>query len=86
VVATAVGGNPELLVDGQTGELVPPGDVEAMAASIAGLAGDPVRAAAMGAAGRERAEQFFSLSAMVGAYRQLYDRLLAERHTTSRLD
>ena len=86
VVATAVGGNPELLVDGQTGELVPPGDVEAMAASIAGLASDPARAAAMGAAGRERAEQFFSLPAMVGAYRQLYDRLLAERHTTSRLD
>jgi len=86
VVATAVGGNPELLVDGQTGELVPPGDVKAMAASIAGLASDPVRAAAMGAAGRERAEQFFSLPAMVGAYRQLYDRLLAERHTTPRLD
>lgn len=86
VVATAVGGNPELLVDGQTGELVPPGDVETMAASIAGLASDPARAAAMGAAGRQRAEQCFSLPAMVGAYRQLYDRLLAERHTTPRLD
>jgi sugar transferase (PEP-CTERM/EpsH1 system associated) len=82
VVATAVGGNAELLVDGQTGDLVPSGDVEAMAACIASLASDPVRSAAMGAAGRKRAEQFFSLPAMVGAYRHLYDRLLAERHTT----
>jgi glycosyltransferase involved in cell wall biosynthesis len=86
VVATDVGGNAELVVDGQTGELVPSGDVQAMAASIAGLASDPARAAAMGAAGRLRVERHFSLPAMVDAYRQLYDRLLAERHTNSRLD
>jgi sugar transferase (PEP-CTERM/EpsH1 system associated) len=86
VVATDVGGNAELVVDGQTGELVPSGDVQAMAASIAGLASDPARAAAMGAAGRLRVERHFSLPAMVDAYRQLYDRLLAERHTNPRLD
>jgi sugar transferase (PEP-CTERM/EpsH1 system associated) len=86
VVATDVGGNAELVVDGQTGELVPSGDVQAMAASIAGLASDPARAAAMGAAGRLRVERHFSLPAMVDAYRQLYDRLLAERHKNPRLD
>ncbi len=86
VVATDVGGNAELLVDGQTGSLVPSGDVEAMATSIVALASDPVRSAAMGAAGRERVEQCFSLPTMVGAYQRLYDRLLAERHTTPRLD
>jgi hypothetical protein len=40
----------------------------------------------MGAAGRLRVERHFSLPAMVDAYRQLYDRLLAERHTNPRLD
>jgi sugar transferase (PEP-CTERM/EpsH1 system associated) len=86
VVATDVGGNPELLVEEQTGELVPSGDVEAMAERIASLASDPVRSAAMGAAGRKRVEQLFGLPVMVDAYRQLYDRLLAERHPRPRLD
>ena len=86
VVATAVGGNAELLVEDQTGALVPSGDVEAMAERIVGLASDPQRSAAMGAAGRERVEQLFGLPAMVDAYRRLYDRLLAERHPTPRLD
>jgi len=86
VIATDVGGNAELVVDGQTGELVPSGDVQAMAASIAGLASDPARAAAMGAAGRLRVERQFSLPAMVDAYRQLYDHLLAATHTRPRLD
>jgi len=82
VIATDVGGNAELVVGGQTGELVPTGDVAAMAERIGSLANDPVRAAALGAAGRNRVERFFDLQVMVDAYRQLYDRLLAERHTT----
>jgi sugar transferase (PEP-CTERM/EpsH1 system associated) len=86
VVATAVGGNVELLVEGETGNLVQSGDVEAMAACIARLAGDPDGSAALGAAGRKRAEQCFSLPAMVNAYRRLYERLLAERHTNPGLD
>jgi sugar transferase (PEP-CTERM/EpsH1 system associated) len=86
VIATDVGGNAELVVDGQTGELVPSGDVQAMATSIAGMACSPERAVAMGTAGRMRVERHFSLPAMVDAYRQLYDRLLAATQERPRLD
>lgn len=68
VVATAVGGNPELVADGRTGLLVPPDDVEAMAKALLRLADDPDSARAMGLAGRIEAEQRFSLEAMVAAY------------------
>jgi sugar transferase (PEP-CTERM/EpsH1 system associated) len=77
VLATRVGGNAELVVEGETGTLVPAGDVEALASGLIGLAGDPAKASAMGRAGRERVEQRFSLPAMVAAYQGLYDRLLA---------
>ena len=86
VLATAVGGNAELIVAGQTGELVPVGDGEAMAVALLRLAADPVRATAQGRAGRQRAVQHFSLPAMVGAYQALYDRLLAGRVATARQD
>jgi glycosyltransferase involved in cell wall biosynthesis len=73
VIATAVGGNPELVSPGRTGELVPPDDVEAMAQALVRLAADPSRAAAMGRAGRAEVERRFSLQAMVAAYRALYE-------------
>ncbi len=79
VLATKVGGNAELVVDDTTGMLVAPGDIEAMAHGLVRLASDPQAAAAMGRAGRERAQARFSLPAMVGAYQALYDRLLARR-------
>ena len=74
VIATDVGGNSELVDDGSTGILVPPGNVPVLAAAIAGLADDGTRAAAMGRAGRQRVEREFSLAAMVDQYRTLYDR------------
>ncbi len=77
VVATDVGGNAELVSSGRTGLVVPAGDAEAMARALASLAGDPARAAAMGREGRAEVLRRFSLEAMVGAYRQLYDRSLA---------
>jgi sugar transferase (PEP-CTERM/EpsH1 system associated) len=83
VLATAVGGNGELVEDGQTGALVPAGDIEAMAAGIVRMASDPAHAAVLGRAGRARAEARFSLPAMVGAYQALYERLLAERSITA---
>lgn len=79
VIATAVGGNPELVAAGRTGELVPPANVEAMAERLVTLASNPERAAQAGRAGRELIEQRFSLDAMVGAYKGLYDRLLFDR-------
>ena len=77
VVATDVGGNRELVVHGVSGEVVPSGDVDAMAAALQRQAADPLRAAAMGHAGRDAVEGRFSLQAMVAAYQSLYDRSLA---------
>jgi glycosyltransferase involved in cell wall biosynthesis len=79
VLATAVGGNAELVLAGETGEIVPADDVDALATGLVRMATDPVRAAALGRAGRQRVERQFSLPAMVAAYQHLYDRLLAER-------
>jgi glycosyltransferase involved in cell wall biosynthesis len=79
VLATAVGGNMELVDDRVTGALVAGADVEALAAGLIAMAADPARAAAMGRAGRARVERHFSLRSMVGAYQGLYDKLLAER-------
>jgi sugar transferase (PEP-CTERM/EpsH1 system associated) len=73
VIATAVGGNPELVSEGRTGVLVPPGEVEAMAQAIIDCAEDSGRARAAGRAGRAEVERRFSLKAMVDAYRELYD-------------
>ncbi len=75
VVATAVGGNPEIVVAGETGRLVPPADPDAMAAALAGYVDAPQAAQAHGTAGRRRAEQTFSLDAMVAGYLAVYDAL-----------
>lgn len=77
VVATRVGGNAELVDDGRTGWVVPSDDVEAMAGRMVALAQDPEAAARMGRAGRADVEARFSMQAMVGAYRRLYDSGLA---------
>lgn len=85
VLATAVGGNAELVVTagkGQTGRLVPAGDVAALAAGLIAMSADAAAAVEMGRAGRERVERQFSLRSMVASYQSLYDRLLAERITT----
>ena len=55
VIASAVGGLPEIVADGETGLVVPPADAEALAEAIVALAGDLPRAAEMGAAARARA-------------------------------
>ncbi|MBX3636493.1 MAG: TIGR03088 family PEP-CTERM/XrtA system glycosyltransferase [Rubrivivax sp.] len=81
VLATRVGGNAELVAEGQTGEIVPPGDVAALAAAIPRWAADPARALAAGQAGRRRVGQQFSLSAMVAAYEGVYRRVLGATTT-----
>jgi sugar transferase (PEP-CTERM/EpsH1 system associated) len=77
VLATAVGGNPELVTDGVTGALVPAGNVQAMADGLERLVADPVRSRALGRAGRQEVERRFSLDAMVASYQGMYDKLLA---------
>lgn len=79
VVATAVGGNVELVEEGRSGFLVPPADPQAMAARIIELADDGERARRLGAAGRRAVEQRFAMPVMVAGYQGLYDELLAAR-------
>jgi len=77
VVATAVGGNPELVVDGECGRLVPASDPDAMAEALAAYYADPALVRAHAAAARRRAEQEFGIDTMVRRYQDLYDGLLA---------
>jgi len=77
VVATAIGGNDEAVVDGATGLLVPPGDPRALADAIRALLRDPERRRRLGEAGRRRAEAEFSAPAMVRRVAAVYDELLA---------
>ena len=72
VVATAVGGTPELVVDGETGLLVPPGDARALAAALDKVLRDPALARRLGEAGRRRVLASFSLSAMTDRVLGLY--------------
>jgi glycosyltransferase involved in cell wall biosynthesis len=77
VVASAVGGVPELVVDGETGLLVPPDDVAALAAALERLVREPERRRRMGDAGRHRAEAHFDLPAFHRAHLDLYASELA---------
>jgi sugar transferase (PEP-CTERM/EpsH1 system associated) len=77
VVATEVGGNREVVVPGETGLLVPAGSPAALAEALLALVRDPERARRMGAAGRRRVEDQFSLARMAADYEQLYLALVA---------
>jgi len=72
VVATAVGGNPEAVVEGVTGLLVPAGDPVALSEAIVTLVDDAPRRRTSGRAGFERIQQKFSVRAMVEGYESLY--------------
>lgn len=78
-VATAAGGIPEVLVDGQTGYLVPPRDHRTMAERIVQLLKDPTLRARMGDAACRRARELFTVERMVEATAAVYERLLARR-------
>jgi sugar transferase (PEP-CTERM/EpsH1 system associated) len=72
VLASRVGGIPEVVDEGVQGLLVPVGDVDALAAAIQRYAGDAGLRAEHGRLGRKRVEERFSMRAMVGAYGELY--------------
>ena len=76
VIATGVGGVPEIMRDGKTGFLAKLGDVQAMAKDIRTLAADPQLAEEMGASARVRAEQEFSAEKSVGRYLDYYRAVL----------
>ena len=76
VVATTTGGLPEVVAQGETGLLVPPGDAESLAATVVSLLRDGVRREQMGRNGRVRAHEQFSLGASVANMEQLYGEVL----------
>ena len=80
VVATRVGGNPELVEDGVTGVLVSVGDVQALSAVLLELLENPARCREMGHAGRQRILRDFDWERTVAAYLQVYDDLLGITH------
>jgi L-malate glycosyltransferase len=80
IVATATGGIPEDVVDGQTGMLVPPRDHEAIASAIVKLLKDPAMRQRMGAAGLARVRQKFSAERMVRDTLRVYQRVALHPH------
>ena len=73
VVATAVGGLPDMVVDGETGLLVPPGDAPALRAAIDRLLADPDLRRRLGAAGRERIASLSSWKRVIDDTLAAYD-------------
>lgn len=76
VIATAAGGVPEIVADGATGVLVPPGDAAALAHAVATLRANPARAATMADAGSARARGTFGVERMVGGVRAVLDEVI----------
>lgn len=77
VVATATGGNRELVVPGVTGALVPPGDPDALASAIAPYLDNAALRALHGRNARERAVSQYSIDAMIDNYYRLYEQWLS---------
>jgi alpha-maltose-1-phosphate synthase len=76
VVGSNVGGIPEVVLDAQTGLLVPPGDHIVLAEALISLLGDPARAAAMGELGRQHVGAEFSWASIAGQTAALYTELV----------
>ncbi len=81
VIATPVGGVPELIEDGQTGWLVPPRDAEALASRLRLLLIDPELGRRVGAAGYAHVRDHFSAAQMTNKFAELYDELLNDTST-----
>ncbi len=77
VIASNVGGLPDLIRDGETGRLVPAGDAAALAAAIRGLASDAAARTRLGSAGRRFVEREFTLNRMIEGTERVYAELLS---------
>lgn len=84
VVASRVGGVPEVIADGEQGLLVPPGDVPALAQAITRLLDDPQLATRLGEAARQRIAARYSLESMLDGTCQAYRAALEQRRRSSR--
>ncbi len=78
IVASAVGGIPEMLVNGESGTLVPPQDPAALAAAVVGLLRDDARRRAMGAAAFTRLETHFTLDGFARTMFEAFDQAVAD--------
>ncbi|MDH4036236.1 MAG: glycosyltransferase [Candidatus Krumholzibacteria bacterium] len=76
VVSTPISGIPELVIDGETGLLVPPHDAAALADAIEALLRDPARGSALGRAGRARVESMFDVVRNVGELVARFENIL----------
>jgi len=74
VIATRVGGNPELVLDGKTGCLVEKEDVKGMSSAMRELVLDDGKRRHLGEASLQRIQAEFSIDSMVNRYRQVYDK------------
>ena len=83
IVATAVGGVPDLVVEGETGLLVPPGEPAALAEAFGGLVEDRALATRMGEAGRERQRRDFTFAETVRRVEDLYEELFLRATTNA---
>jgi glycosyltransferase involved in cell wall biosynthesis len=79
VVATAVGGVPGVMIDGQTGVLVPAGEPPALARACVHVLGDEALRGQMGQAGRARVEAHYSIDSMVQQTARQYEEILSQR-------
>lgn len=87
VVATAVGGTPEVIDDGMSGYLVPPGDSTALAGRIIDLLGNDTARREMGSRGQQQVKERFSFPSQAREYRRLFERLApAPRSSASEID
>jgi glycosyltransferase involved in cell wall biosynthesis len=77
VVVTGVGGNPEIVVDGESGWVIPSNSVDALAAAILESAGDAQKRQKIAAAGKRRFEDQFAFDRMIESYRNQYRTLLS---------
>lgn len=79
VIASAIGGIPEQVIDGENGLLVPSRDSAALGKAVTGLLLDPQRRHAYGAASRRRAETLFAMPRFIAEYESLFQEMVATR-------
>lgn len=79
IVATAAGGSGEIVIDGETGFLVPVNDLEAVVGAMRRLVLDPDLRRRLGLAARQRTRTVFTMDRFVGEYAALYEELVAAR-------